>query len=79
MSIKLKRFQANRVRSILLNRKDIIIPKIYRNYLGTLGTTRTFYNNFTNRKGYRGLVKVNKKIGEDRKIQDKDLRIFIYF
>ena len=46
----------------------MIIPKIYRNYLETLGTTRTSYNNFTNGKGYRRLVKVNKEIREDRKI-----------
>ena len=45
-----------------------MIPKTYRNHLGILGTTRTSYDNFTNRKGYRGLVKVNKEIGEDRKI-----------
>ena len=43
-----------------------MIPRIYKNYLRTLRITRTFYNNFTNRKGYRGLVKVNKEIGEYR-------------
>ena len=45
-----------------------MIPKIYRNYLGTLGTIRTSYDNFTNKKGYRGLVKVSEEIREDRKI-----------
>ena len=46
----------------------MIIPKIYRNYLGILGTTRTSYDDFTNGEGYRELVEVNKKIGERRKI-----------
>ena len=45
-----------------------MIPKIRGNHLGTLRATRTSYDNFTNRKEYRRLVKVNKEIGEDRKI-----------
>ena len=45
-----------------------MILKTHRNYLGILGATRTSYNNFTNGKGYRELVKVNKEIREDRKI-----------
>ena len=56
------------VKSILLSRKDIIILKIYRNYLRILGTTKISYDNFTNRKEYRGLIKVNREIREDRKI-----------
>ena len=45
-----------------------MIPKTYGNYSGTLGTTRTSYDNFTNGKGHRGLVKVDEEIGGDRKI-----------
>ena len=45
-----------------------MIPKTHRNYLGTLGTTRTSYDNFTNGKGHKRLVKVDREIGEDRKI-----------
>ena len=55
------------------------ILKIRRNYLGTLGAARTSYDSFTNGKGYRGLVKVNKEIGEDRKIWGENYRLFIYF
>ena len=68
MSIKLKRFWANEVRSILLSKKGIMILKTHRNHSGTLGTTRTSCDNFTNGKRYRGLVKVDGEIGEDRKI-----------
>ena len=55
------------------------IPKTRRNHSGTLGTARTSCDNFTNRKGHRGLVKVDGEIGEDRKIRGGDLRTFIRF
>ena len=56
-----------------------MIPKIRRNYLGILGTTRISCDDFTNGEGYRGLVKVDREIRERRKIRGKDLRIFICF
>ena len=58
INIKLKRFQTNVVRNILLNKKDIIILRVYRNYLKILKTTKTFYNSFNGNK--KGLVKIRK-------------------
>ena len=55
------------------------IPKTRGNHLGTLGTTRTSYDNFTNGKRHRGLVEVGGEIGEDRKIRGRNLRLFIRF
>ena len=77
--MKSKRFWANEVRSILLSRKDMTIPKTRGNHSGTLGTARTSCDNFTNGKGHRGLVEVDGEIGEGRRIQGGLLRTFIGF
>ena len=61
--MKSRKFWANEVRSISSSGKDTMIPKTRGNHSGTLGTTRTSCDNFTNGKGHRGPVKIN---GEGR-------------
>ena len=52
------------VRNTLLSKKDIIILKIYKNYLRTLRIIKTYYNNFRDKK--LSLVNINRK---DRRIK----------
>ena len=56
----------------------MMIPRIRRNYLEILGTTKTYYDSF--RYGELGLVKINREDRGRKEIRERRLlRVLISF